>query len=204
MKNGSHKDVRRISAAEICARFDLNRAAHSLLKPDMSVREFAEILIANDQYAGAIDLIAHALSSRHAVWWGCLCLQHSCGQSLTVSEKAACKAAVEWVQEPTEAYRTAAKTPSEMLGSGTPAGALAAAAHTAEERLSSSISPIGDPGSFASARLVAIAVKLAAIKVEAVKISGTQRLFIGLGLALIEGSFLWPQKGNAVPFGRLA
>jgi len=131
MKNGSHKDVRRISAAEICARFDLNRAAHSLLKPDMSVREFAEILIANDQYAGAIDLIAHALSSRHAVWWGCLCLQHSCGQSLTVSEKAACKAAVEWVQEPTEAYRTAAKTPSEMLGSGTPAGALAAAAAAA-------------------------------------------------------------------------
>lgn len=181
MKSGSHTDVRRISATEICTRFELSSEARPLLKPDIGVREFAEILLANDQNAAAIDLIAHALASREAVWWGCLCLQHSCGQSLSASEKAACKAAVEWVQEPTDAYRTAAKAPAETLGSCTPAGALATAAHTAEDCLASRISPIGDPGSFASARLVAIAVKLASIKVEAVKIAGTQRLSIGNG-----------------------
>jgi hypothetical protein len=203
MKNGSHTDVRRISAIEICTRFDLSKEARLLLKPDIGVREFAEILLAKDEYMAAIDLIAHALFSREAVWWGCLCLQYTCGHNLSAPEKAACKAAVEWIQEPTEANRAAAKAPTETLGSGSIAGTLAAAAYTAREYLTSPISPIDNPGPFVSAKSVAIAVKLSAIKVEAVKIADTQRLFIGLGLALIEGRFLWPQMRKGVLFRSL-
>jgi hypothetical protein len=66
--------------------------------------------------------------AREAIWWGCMCLQHACGDSLSLTEKAACRAAVQWVLQPTEENRAAAKAPADKAGPTNPAGALAAAA----------------------------------------------------------------------------
>jgi hypothetical protein len=94
--------VKATTAAEICARFDLKAEAKPLLRDGMPPRDFIEALVVNKQYVSGIDFVAHALPPREAVWWGCLCLQHACGDSLSAQEKAACRTAVRWIFEPTD------------------------------------------------------------------------------------------------------
>lgn len=190
------------TAGEICARFDLKKEAQPLLRDGMGPREFVEALVANKQYVAGIDFVAHALPAREAVWWGCLCLQHACGGSLSAEERAACQAAVHWVLTPSEENRAAAKAPAEKMGPGSPAGQLAMAANQTGGNLASPKAPPMPPAVFAPAKAVAGAVKLASTKCDPVRIVETQRSFVELGIGVAEGRFVWPEIGNQAPAWR--
>jgi hypothetical protein len=183
--------IKAVTAAEVCAHFDLVEEARPLLRKGMGPREFVEALVAHKQYAAGIDFMAHALAAREAVWWGCLCLQHACGSKLAGPDKAAAAAAVEWVLRPTEQNRAAAKAPAETAGAASPAGALASAATRTGGSLGPPHAAPVPPGPFMPATAVATAVKFAAIKVEPARIADTQRLFVELGMAMAEGRYLW-------------
>lgn len=178
------------TAAHICAHFDLEEKAEPVLRDGMGPREFLEALLADKQYAAGIDFMAHALPAREAVWWGCLCLQHACGSSLSTKDKAAAKAALQWVLQPNEENRAAAKAPAEAAGPASPAGALARAAHWTGGSLGPPNGPPVPPGPFMPAMAIATAVKFAAIKVEPGKIAETRRLFVELGMGLAENRYL--------------
>jgi hypothetical protein len=164
------------TAEEICGRFDARRAARALLRNGMAPLQFLEALAAKKLYVDGIDFLAHALPAREGVWWGCLCLQHACGNTLTPAERSACTAAVRWVIQPTEENRVAARPPAEAVGMGSPAGALAMAANGGVT-----------PGPFAPARAVAMAVKLAALKGDPAGIIPTQRSYLQLGVGVAAG-----------------
>jgi hypothetical protein len=183
--------IKAVTAAEVCAHFDLEEEARPLLRQGMGPREFVQALVAHKQYAAAIDFMAHALAAREAVWWGCLCLQHACGSKLAGPDKAAAAAAVEWVLRPTEQNRAAAKAPAETAGPSSPAGALARAANWTGGSLGPPHAAPLPPGPFMPATAVATAVKFAGIKVEPARIADTQRLFVELGMAIAEGRYLW-------------
>jgi hypothetical protein len=202
MSNRPLVKVKAATAAEICTRFDLKKEAQPLLHDGLGPREFLEALVANNQYIAGIDFTAHALPAREAVWWGCLCLQQACGNSLSPKDKAAGKAAVQWVLEPTEENRAAAKAPAEAAGPGSPAGALAGAANQTGGNLAPPKAPPMPPGPFAPAKAVAGAVKLASIKGDPVKIVDTHRLFVELGIGVAEGGFVWPEIRNRTPVRR--
>jgi hypothetical protein len=176
------EEFRALTAAEICARFDLKKEARALLSEGMGPREFLEALVAKKQYLTGIDFIAHALPPREAVWWGCLCLQHVCGENLTPPDKVACTAAVLWVLAPSEENRAAAKAPAEAAGPASPAGQLATAANQTGGNVAPPEAPPMPPPPFAPAKAVAIAVKLSSTKSDPVKITDTQRLFVELGM----------------------
>ncbi len=196
MSNGHIVNDTTTTAAEICTRFDLKQEVRPLLRDGMGPREFVEALVANKQSIAGIDFIAHALPAREAVWWGCLCLQHACGNSLSPADKEACKAAVKWVLEPTEENRAAAKVPCEAAGRGCAAAELAAAANQTGGNLAPAMAPPMPPGPFAPAKAVAGAVKLASIKVDPVKIVDVYRLFVELGIGVAEGRFVWSAIRN--------
>jgi hypothetical protein len=164
------------TAEEVCLRFDVQREAKALLTTGMGPMEFLEALAANKLYADGIDFLAHALPAREGIWWGCLCLQHACGDALTPVERAACIAAVRWIMQPTEENRSAAKAPASAAGMSSPAGALATAA-------SGGLAP----GPFAPAKAVSIAVKLAALKSPPAGIVQTQRSYLKLGVRVAAG-----------------
>ncbi len=178
------------SAAEICAHFDLEEKAEPLLREGIGPREFVEALLADKQYAAGIDFMAHALPAREAIWWGCLCLQHACGSDLSAKDRAAAKAALQWVLQPNEVNRAATKAPAEAAGPPSPAGALAMAAHRTGGSLGPPDAPPVPPGPFMPAMAVATAVKFAAIRVEPAKINETRRLFVELAVGLAEGRYL--------------
>jgi hypothetical protein len=181
--------IQAATAAEICAHFDLEEKARPLLSDGMRPREFVEALLVAKQYDAGIHFMAHALPAREAIWWGCLCVQHACGNNLSAADKAAAKAAVQWVLRPTDENRAAAKPPAEATRAPSPPGALAMAASLTGGSLGPPNLPPVPPPPFAWAAYVAAAVKFAAIKVEPARISDTQRSFVELGIGVAEGRF---------------
>jgi hypothetical protein len=184
MSDGKPVKISVVTASELCAHFNLEKCARRLLDDRMGSREFLEALVASKQYLAGIEFMAHALPAREAIWWGCLCLQYACGNELSASEKAACKAAVRWVLQPLEGNRAAAKGPAEAAGPASPAGALAMAANQTGGSLAL------PPGPFAPARAVANAVKFASLKGDPVRTADRQRLFVELGMGVAEGRFV--------------
>lgn len=178
------------TVAEICSRFSLDPAAQALLKDGMGARDFAEALARKKLNVAGIDFIAHALPAREAIWWGCLCFQHVCGETMSDPERAACRAAVQWILQPTEENRAAAKIPGDIAGAGTPAGALATAANQTGGNIAPPGAPPMAPGPFAPAKAVAIAVKIASTKSDPARIVETQRAFFELGVGVAEGRYI--------------
>jgi|SRR5579871_145406 len=167
------------TAQEVCERFDVTREAKSLLRSDMTPLQFMEALAMKKLYVESIDFLAHALPPREGIWWGCLCLQHARGGTLSPAEKAACSAAVNWLIKPTEENRLAAKAPGESLGVSSPAGVLAIAA----------AGGMPPPGPFAHAKAVAMSVKLSALAGAPSGIIQTQRSYLQLGVGVAAGKF---------------
>ncbi len=178
------------TAAEICDRFDLMKEARVLLGDQMAPREFVEALVAGKQYITGIDFMAHALPPREAIWWGCLCLQQVSGNNMSPVDKAACRAAVQWVLAPSEENRAAAAAPAQTAGPISAAGSLAAAAAQTGGNIAPPGAPPMAPGPFAPAKAVAGAVKLASTKAAPTKIVETHRLFVELGIGVAEGRYL--------------
>src|SRR6516225_8723800 len=181
MSDGKPIKISAVTASEVCAHFNLEQSARRLLDDRMGPGEFVEALVVSKQYLAGIEFVAHALPAREAIWWGCLCLQHACGNDLPASDRTACKAAVRWVLEPTEKNRAAAKAPAEAAGPGSPAGALATAAHQTGGSLAPPNLPPLPPEPFAPAKAVANAVKFASLKGDPLRTTDRQRLFVELG-----------------------
>ena len=182
--------IQEASASEICSRFAMDPAALPLLQTDMTPRELIEELARNKRYVAGIDFLAHALPAREAIWWGCLCFQHACGENMSDPERSACRAAVQWVLQPSEENRAAAKAPAEIATPGTPGGALASAANQTGGNIAPPGAPYMAPAPYAAAKAVAIAVKLASTKSDPARIGETQRIFCDLGIGVAEGRYI--------------
>jgi hypothetical protein len=189
VNNAPLVNVTAATASEICARLYLDKATLALLRPAMSPRGFVDALMEAQKYLAAIDFIAHALPAREAIWWGCLCLQRTSGNKLEPWERRAFRITVQWVLQPNEANREAAKQPADVLGPASAAGCLAAAANQTGGSIGPPQGPPIPPSPFAPARAVAIAIKVASTKCDPPEIQSTQRSFIELGMAIAEGRF---------------
>lgn len=190
MSNGPLIKIGAETAEEVCANFALKDEAKPLLRKGMSPREFVAALVGNKRYLDAIDFLAHALPPREGIWWGCLCIQHAFGEGLNPADRAAATAAVQWVLQPTEASRVAAKDPAEVAGPTSPAGALAVAAFQTGGNIAPPNAPPQPPPPFGPAKAVARAVKLASLKNEPVNIAKVQRCYVDLALEVAEGHLI--------------
>jgi hypothetical protein len=180
--------IQAATAAEVCASFDLGKEAKKLLRDGMQPREFVVALIENKKYLDAIDFMAHALPVREGIWWGCLCMQHALGDQLSPPDRAAVTAAVQWLMNPTEENRAAAKAPAMASEPVSPAGALAMAASMTGGSIYPPELPFKPPPPFASQQAVARAVKLASIKCQPTP--KTQRSYVELAIQVAEGRFI--------------
>lgn len=182
--------VKAATAVEVCARFPARREAKALLENGMGPWQFLEALAAKKFYVDAIDFLAHALPPREGVWWGCLCFQHACGDKMPPPDKAAAKAAVQWVLQPTDSVRDTAKIQAEAAGPASVSGVLAMAAYQAGSGLPSPDGPPAAVPPFASAKSVANAVKLACLKSGPAGIVQAQRSYVELGVGVAAGRFM--------------
>ncbi|MGE3807494.1 MAG: hypothetical protein AB7K24_22760 [Gemmataceae bacterium] len=106
----------------------LSDQARALLTGAATPRAYWERLVAKELYDDAIQFMARWLTKPQAVWWGCLCVWHCCGQQANAAEQAAWKAVVHWLQDPNEENRRLLEAVSAPLTLKNPIGAIAQAA----------------------------------------------------------------------------
>ena len=190
MSNGALVKIETETAAEICAYFDLQDEAKPLLRDGMNPYDFVTALIEKRRCVDAVRFMAHALPVREGIWWGCLCMQHAFGNDLTPPDRAAATAAVQWVMQSTEENRMASKAPADAAPPPSVAGALAMAAFQSGGNVASPNLPATPPAPFAAAKSIALAVTLASIKTEPVKIARMQRSYVELAIEVAEGRLI--------------
>jgi hypothetical protein len=186
-------------AAEICANLDLKGEAPKLLQPDLTPRQFLDVLLEKKLYKEAISFLAHALPKREAVWWACLCVRQAGGPGMAGKELAALKAAVGWVLDPTEDNRRAAEEPGKAADFSTAAGCAAMAAFWSDGSLNPPNLPAVPPDPLMTAQAVAGSVQLGAVQEGPLKVLEMQRRFLDIGIGVAEGQTTWPsiQKGSS-------
>jgi hypothetical protein len=183
--------LRLLTATEVCGRFKLNYKAKQLLRDNMEPCEFAIALIENEMSVDAIKFMAHALPAREGIWWGSLCMQHASGGNLSPADRAAATAAVQWVLRPSEENRAAAGAGAQAAPPPSIAGAVATAAfHTGGNIAPPGMPFFKAPEPFAPAKSIALAVKLASVKTEALKIPKMQKSYVELAIEVAKGRFI--------------
>lgn len=181
-------------AAEVCERFELEKAARPLLRPGSTPRELLDALHAAGQHQTAVCFLAHALPAREAVWWSCLCLRKVASCLEAPEAVAAYKAAAAWVLDPTEERRAEAEAAAKAAGRGTPAELLGLAVAWTGGSLAPPLEkvPPVTPGPYLPAKGVYGAVLLAAARCTTPGVQEQLRLFADLGTAVAEGRHPWP------------
>lgn len=182
--------VAAVTAEDVCVRFDVPGEAKALLRSGIEPLQFLEALAAKKLYIAGIDFLAHALPPREGIWWGCLCFQHACGNEMSAADKAAVTAAVQWVLQPNDHSRGAAKVQAEAAGPASVAGVLAMAAYQTGPGIAVPGGPLIPAPLFGTAKSVANAVKLACTKSDPARIIQTQKSYLELGTGVAAGRFM--------------
>lgn len=184
------------SAAEVAARFSLSDGSKSLIDAAMTASAFVDTLMGKAKFADAIRVLAHQLSARQAVWWGCLCVWNVSrpgdgAEPLTPLGEKAIGAAVRWVREPSEPSRRAAEAAGRAAAITTPAGCVAMAAFWS----AGSMSPPGNPDvpcpPYLAHRVVGEGVIVAAGLGDPEKAIVRWPLFVQLGRDVLAGRNTW-------------
>jgi len=142
-----------------------------------------------------VRLIAGWLSTREAVWWGCLCQSQLLKVHQTPGPTERLKAIVNWVKEPGDATRAAVGAPGD--GDSTPVDMLASAVGFCTDNISPSKDhPVACPPGVVH-KMVALSILAAANKWPGPNRKECLHHFIELGLDVAEGKHLWAE--GAVP-----
>jgi hypothetical protein len=150
-----------VKAADLCKYFTLSEGGKTALHPEMLPDQFAHELIEKKHHPDAVQLLAHFLPKRHAVFWALSCVK------MTLPEPApdadvAIKATERWIADPNDENRNATLKAADTADAGTPAGCTALAAY-----YSDGLPRTDDPKQnarayFLTSKLVAAAVLMAA------------------------------------------
>jgi len=184
----------KVTAAEICERFETSEKARQLLQPKLAPKEFLRLLDADQLLADGIRFAAYALPSRAAIWWGCLCVWSIYRPKPTEKIAAAFNSVVAWVQEPDEEKRRVAGAIIEVAGLDTPAGGLAAAVFFSGDNIAPPGQPEVKPKPFLSSKILAGAVALAAKLAPPDKKKQFERQFLTLAVDVAEMRTHWDPR----------
>jgi hypothetical protein len=179
--------MRNVRAAATSA--GLDKQFSGLLHDQANPRSFLDALIEQGCVFDAIRFVAHLLPSRHAVWWGCLCITSVNDRLCHLAvDEAARSAAIAWVLEPGEETRSAAESAGWAAGIEAPAGALALAVSW-----TGGVDPtVADSAAEArAARVIAGAILLAAALVAEPDPARLPKLFLDWGVTLADLSQPW-------------
>lgn len=173
-------------AAELCRYFTLSDEAKALLTPEIMPDAFAEALMKADRYPDAVQVIAHHLPKRQAVFWAMTCIRQSGGE-ITPEAETALKSVEKWIADPSEENRKATLKAADTADNGTPAGCTALAAFYSEGLPRTEDAKSNARAYFMTAKLVASAVLLTAVA-DAAQMKARFAAFTERGLEIVRKS----------------
>lgn len=119
--------------------------------------------------AEAARLAAYALPHREAVWWACMCAEHTVPANLPAADRRAGELAEEWVRTPDEDTRYAAMDWAKRAGMRSAEAWTAVAAFFSGPSLSQPGLTAVPPEPHLTGRIVSEAVMLAALRGNAAR-----------------------------------
>lgn len=181
-----------VSADSVCRNLELTEEARTLLRPDLPVRTYIELLLEEEVLPDSVTVLAHALPKRESVWWACLCIRRTLDAEELVTALPALTAAEAWCTTPDEANRRKAEQAAEAEGYGTPQGLAAAGAFWS----GGSMAPVSvkepvAPAEDQTARAVAGAVNLVAVLRDPSRLPEKLRLYFRLAQDVVSGAQSW-------------
>jgi hypothetical protein len=154
-----------IPLAPLLSRLELPPEAQKWLSGLQTAAEGVERLAAKGLTSEAVQLTAHALPKREAVWWACMCAQAVPDKALPAVDAAARTAAESWVRQPTdEALRRAAWDAVQATAFQSPEALAAAGAFFSGPSMAPEGQPAVPPSDDLTGRVVGGAVLLASVR----------------------------------------
>jgi hypothetical protein len=155
--------------------------------PDVAIDRLA----AAARHPEAVHLLAAALPKREAVWWACLAARHVLGPAPRPKIVACLEAAEAWVYKPVEERRVACYRAAGATRPETPAALAALAAAWSGGSMvppdaGADIPPV-PPGEALTARAVANAIILAAVKSDPAAAPALFARFLAQGRDIADG-----------------
>jgi hypothetical protein len=166
---------------------ELDEEAAVLVEDGQSPADLLRSLLDHDQILDAIGFLAHALPTREAVWWACLCARKMPGGVTGEHAARALEAAEAWVKQPDEDNRRAAEVAAEAADMEGPASFAAMAAFMSGGSIAPAEFDTVEPPENITARLVAGAVIVAVHNFEPGEIDEKSRAFVNEGMELAIG-----------------
>jgi hypothetical protein len=172
---------------ELALRAQLDGVALALLKPEQTVAAFVASLAATGQFQSAVAVLAHALPKREAVWWSCVAVRHATAPSPGSDADTALVAAETWVFHPDEAHRRPTRQAAARAGFQSAAGWAALAAFWSGGSMAPPDTPEVLPDDDLTARAVAGATALAALRPDPDQTAAAYSAFVDMALDIARG-----------------
>jgi hypothetical protein len=178
------------TAAEIAPHVsDLSPEAKAVLRAEQTPGEYLDALGGAGHLPDAVRFLAHCLGRREAVWWACVCLRLSPDAAPQPPVVAAFSAAETWCYRPTEENRRAAHAAAEAAQFEHPAALAALGAFFSGGSIAPAhIQQPVPPGPFHTARCIAGAVLLTAVRTEPQTANDKLRQFLAKGVEVANSS----------------
>lgn len=174
-------------AKNVTQYFELNDVGTDLLKDDIETTEFLNLLISNESYTDAINLLSHSLPKREAVWWACICAKQHSEQLNNELYDETLKIAEKWVYDPSEKNRRTAEFYAEKGKYETAAAWVAAAAFWSGDSIVAENEPKIAPDEYLYAHAVSGSI-LTSVSMEADEnMSEVFKKYIEHGINIAEG-----------------
>lgn len=173
----------------IAARANLGDDLAPLVETAADPGALVSALLTHEKGAEAVRCVASALPPREGIWWAWISARHTAqslhGSALPPLLKLALDALDKWITTPSDESRRAAWSAGDALGTGTPAGAAAAAVFMS----GGSVGPAGSmeipPPPGVCGTLVSTSVILAAVSGPPKEIAASYQAFVAQGVAVI-------------------
>lgn len=182
--------VDKLAAADpdaVMARVALEAAPRTAVQGAAGVREMIGALIEAGFRAEAVRCYAHALPRREAVWWACMCAQHTAPGDLAEADREAGAAAQIWVRKQSEESRRAAMALADATDFGSPEAWAAVGAFWSGANMAPEGVPPVAPAAHLPGVAVAGAVALAAVRGDAGRQSARLERFLAAAADIAAG-----------------
>ncbi len=136
---------------------------------------------------GAVRLMAHALPPREAVWWACMCADHTAPEDLPDADRQARVGAEQWVRRPNDASRRAAMALAQAAGLISPEAWTGVGAFWSGGSMAPEGQPAVEPTPDLCGSAIAGSVLLASVRGDTARQAGRLLRFLDSGRDIAAG-----------------
>lgn len=197
MDSPLYSKIKPVPAAGLAGLLLLSDAACALLAPETLAVPFFAALQEKELLVDAIKFLSAALPRREAVWWACVSARDNLPPNAPAEVSGALQAAEQWVFQPLEETRRAAKIAADASRLQSAAGWAAMAAFWSGGSIAAPGAPTVEPGRQLLPTAVSGAVLLAAVQHEPERAAERHRRFLDAGIDIASGGNGRPKQKDA-------